>query len=205
MEQSVAVALAHFLALLVPGVDFFLIARTAVAGGWRRASGVCAGIATANGLLIAATFTGMALVSHPALVGILQAAGGCFLIWVGTAFLRSPTAVELPGVAGEDGASWRHSFGLGLASGLLNPKNLLFYASLASALAGATTLRLAGYGIWMVTVVLLWDLLVAALLGNTAAIAALARALPWLSRIAGIFLIVFGLALIAGLGVGLLS
>src|SRR5690606_20393944 len=41
MEQFVAIAVAHFLALLIPGVDFFLIARTAMTSGWRNASGAC--------------------------------------------------------------------------------------------------------------------------------------------------------------------
>ena len=59
MEQFAAVALAHFLALLIPGVDFFLIARTAMTSGWRNATGACLGIAAANGIFIAAAFSGI--------------------------------------------------------------------------------------------------------------------------------------------------
>ena len=76
MEQFLAVAAAHFVALLIPGVDFFLIARTAMTGGWRNATGVCLGIATANGIFIAAAFCGVSLISHPLLLDAIQLVGG---------------------------------------------------------------------------------------------------------------------------------
>ncbi len=41
MKQFVAVAIAHFLALLIPGVDFFLIVRTEITSGWCDATGAC--------------------------------------------------------------------------------------------------------------------------------------------------------------------
>ena len=68
MAQFATVATAHFVALLIPGIDFFLIARTGSTGGWRRATGACLGIATANAILIAAAFSGVALVSNPGVI-----------------------------------------------------------------------------------------------------------------------------------------
>jgi threonine/homoserine/homoserine lactone efflux protein len=50
MQQFLMIAAAHFLALLSPGPDFFLIARTSLSAGWRVAGGVCLGIAVANGV-----------------------------------------------------------------------------------------------------------------------------------------------------------
>ncbi|MET2951865.1 LysE family transporter, partial [Vibrio owensii] len=61
MEQFLIVALAHFLALLSPGPDFFLVARTSISAGWRVASGTCLGIALANGLFISLAFAGLAV------------------------------------------------------------------------------------------------------------------------------------------------
>lgn len=52
MPSFLLIASAHFLALLSPGPDFFLVARSALAAGWRTASGACLGIALANGLFI---------------------------------------------------------------------------------------------------------------------------------------------------------
>lgn len=203
MEQFAAVAAAHFLALLIPGVDFFLIARAAMNGGWRNASGACLGIALANGLFIAAAFSGMTFIDDPLLLGTVQAAGGVFLTYMGVAFLRARSGADaaggLPGVR----SSWRRNLGLGFTSGLLNPKNALFYVSLAAVISSAAPVALAFYGAWMFGVVLVWDLLVAFMLGSERALRKFAGYLPVLSKVAGGFLILLGLGMIATLIAGL--
>ncbi|MDF2491041.1 MAG: lysE type translocator family protein, partial [Pseudomonas sp.] len=83
MEQFLLIALAHFLALLSPGPDFFLVARTSISAGWQVASGACLGIALANGVFIVAAFTGVTLL-HPdsVLFLLLQLAGCAYLIYI---------------------------------------------------------------------------------------------------------------------------
>ncbi|MGP5013303.1 LysE family translocator [Glutamicibacter ardleyensis] len=196
MEQFAAVALAHFLALLIPGVDFFLIARTAMTSGWRNATGACLGIAAANGIFIAAAFSGISIISHPTVLVVIQLAGGAFLVFIGIAFMRSTPRLSHADDMTIEQATWVKNFGLGIASGLLNPKNALFYLSLATALAGAAPLTLVAYGTWMFTIVLVWDVIIAVALGSRRALARLARVVPWLTKIAGGFLILFGIALI---------
>lgn len=205
MEQFVAVAVAHFLALLIPGVDFFLIARTAMTNGWRAATGACLGIATANGIFIAAAFSGLSLVSNPTVLAVIQLAGGAFLLYIGIAFIRSNARFDPDQEAGAVQATWVRNFGLGIASGLLNPKNALFYVSLAAALAGASSLTLIAYGAWMFTIVLIWDVVVAIALGSKQALTRLARVVPWLTKAAGAFLILFGLVMIATVTLQLLA
>src|SRR3546814_10805338 len=61
MQQFIIIAAAHFLALLSPGPDFFLVARTSLSTSWRIASGACLGIAVANGVFIVAAFAGTAV------------------------------------------------------------------------------------------------------------------------------------------------
>lgn len=92
---------------------------------------------------------------------------------------------------------WVRSFGLGLASGLLNPKNARFYVSLAAALAGAEPLTLIAYGAWMFTIVLGWDVFVAIALGSTRALARLARMVHRLTTAAGAVLVLVGLGMLA--------
>lgn len=196
MEQFATVAAAHFLALLIPGVDFFLIARTAMSSGWRNATGACLGIACANGMFIAVAFTGISLITHPALLEAIQLAGGAFLISVGVAFLRSRAGTDLEESPQAERTTWLKNFGLGLASGLLNPKNALFYISLAAAVSTTQPLSLILYGAWMFTVVLAWDVFVAVALGSRRALVRLGRILPWLMRIAGGFLALFGTGMI---------
>jgi threonine/homoserine/homoserine lactone efflux protein len=203
MEQFLAVAVAHFLALLIPGVDFFLIARTAMTSGWQNASGVCVGIAAANAILITAAFSGLSLISDPVILNVVQAAGGVFLTYVGVAFLRARASAGLAQQPRAMRTTWVSNLGLGLASGLLNPKNALFYVSLAAALTDATHVSLVLYGAWMVTLVLVWDLFVAIALGSERALTGLSRVLPWLTKIAGGFLVVLGLGMILTLVVHL--
>lgn len=199
MEQFFAVAAAHFLALLIPGVDFFLIARTSMTSGWRNASGACLGIALANGIFIAAAFSGLSIISHPLLLGTIQATGGVFLTYMGISFLRSSSALVVPGGSPTMSTSWTRNLGLGFASGLLNPKNALFYVSLAAIVSGAGSVPVAFYGVWMFSVVLLWDLMIAVMLGSERTLTRFSRYLPVLTKSAGGFLVLLGLGMIVTL------
>ena len=201
MSLFLAVAGAHLLALLSPGPDFFLIARTALAHGWRIASGACAGIALVNGFFIAAAFSGTALL-HPGSLSfaLLQGAGCIWLLWLGVLFLRHAGRTSLAPVAATHArhaaASWWRAFGAGALSALLNPKNALFYASLAAVLGTRTGARVF-YGLWMFGAVLAWDLAIAVLIGNPHVLRRFARALPWLERLSGAMLIVLALGILA--------
>lgn len=210
MQQFLIIAAAHFLALLSPGPDFFLIARTSLAAGWRIASGACLGVALANGVFIVAAFSGMAaLRPEHALFVALQMAGCAYLLYLGVLFIRhagqtnlqqsaSPTTRAAPPTPQ---VSWRRAAGMGFLSGILNPKNALFYASLAAMLTGphASTAWKTVYGAWMFSIVLLWDLLVAGMIGNRAMLDRLGRAMPWLERITGAMLILIALAVLGAL------
>lgn len=192
MDQFAAVAIAHFLALLVPGVDFFLIARTAMTSGWRNTTGTCLGIATANAAFITAAFGGISLISHPIVLDAIRLAGGAFLVFIGIAFLTSRSRIDVSESHRTERTTWLRNFGLGVTSGLLNPKNALFYLSLAAAVSAAPPPALVFYGTWMVTVVLVWDIFVAVVLGSPQALSRMERVLPWLTTAAGISLALFG-------------
>lgn len=208
MQQFLIVAAAHFLALLSPGPDFFLVARTSLSGGWRVASGACLGIAIANGVFIAAAFGGTAaLRPESALFVALQLAGCVYLLYLGVLFVRhaganaldvAPARQRRTGRPAHDAAAWWRAAGMGFLSGIFNPKNALFYASLAAMLTGphASAGWKIAYGAWMFGIVLLWDLLVAVLIGNQAVLRRFARALPWVERGSGIVLIALALGVI---------
>lgn len=205
MQQFLMIAAAHFLALLSPGPDFFLIARTSLSAGWRVASGACLGIAAANGIFILAAFAGTtALRPDSAVFVTLQLAGCIYLLYLGFLFIRDAGANALAGVRVADGrvaepthpvTDWKRATGMGLLSGVLNPKNALFYVSLAAMLTGphATAGWKTIYGTWMFSIVLLWDLLVAIMIGNQAVLRRFGQALPWLERVSGAVLILLAL------------
>lgn len=194
MNQFVAVAGAHFLALLLPGPDFFLIAHSSMSTGWRRATGACVGIAAANAMFIAAAFAGLAILRPGDLLfTVVQLAGAGFLMYLGLRLLRADSSPLELRPAARPRRGWWKLAGIGYVSAALNPKNALFYAGLATALtAGAGTGQLAVYGIWMFAVVLIWDLLVAILVGNRVVLTRFARTLPILQRASGVALILVG-------------
>ena len=85
----------------------------------------------------------------------------------------------------------------GFSAGLLNPKNILFYASLFSlGLAPDTphTLQIA-FGLWMFMVVLLWDIGIAHLAGHPAVVRRFLAHIRRIEQATGVIL----LALAAGM------
>jgi len=91
---------------------------------------------------------------------------------------------------------------MGFLSGILNPKNALFYASLVSMVANASIAWKATYAMWMFSIVLLWDLLVAVAIGNPLVLRRFARSLPWLERASGVMLVLLAAALLFHLAWG---
>jgi len=204
MQQFLIIAAAHFLALLSPGPDFFLIARTSLSAGWRIATGACLGIALANGVFIVAAFTGTAALQPDSLsFAVLQMAGCFYLLYLGVLFIRhagrnalhmSTTSAHVITPA-HSVTAWYRAIGMGFLSGVLNPKNALFYASLAAMLSGphASGFWKTVYGVWMFSIVLLWDVMIGILIGNKSVLRRFARALPWLERTSGVVLILLAL------------
>lgn len=82
-----ALALAHFVALLSPGPDFFLLAAYALRHRLRGSIGICVGIALGNGCyILLAILGGAAIQQTPQLFVLLQLAGALYLLWVGSQY-----------------------------------------------------------------------------------------------------------------------
>jgi len=197
--QFAMVAGAHFLALLSPGPDFFLVVRSSLVLGARRAAAVCLGIALGNGVFIGAALAGLAATraSHGVLA-LLQWGGCLYLAWLGWRLLSASGETALPGESHEsdnDGGGCAAQLVAGFLSAVLNPKNALFYASLFSVLAGRRTPAAAqlGYGLWMFAVVFGWDLLVAWGVRLPPVRARFARSVRGVERVTG--LVLWGIAL----------
>ena len=193
-----ALALAHFVALLSPGPDFFLLVGYAVRYRMRDSTGLCVGIAVGNGLYILLAIIGWGILRQlPLLFTIIELLGALYLLWIGSLLIRSRPQT----LTGADARSTCPGFGkqllLGLGSSLLNPKNALFYLALMTALLGpsVTLLQQTMSGIWMTSVVLCWDLLIVMFIGLPQIQRRLTRGILWVERIAGGVLIIFGCAI----------
>ena len=193
-----ALALAHFVALLSPGPDFFLLVGYAVRYRMRGSAGLCVGIAIGNGLYILLAIIGWGILRQlPLLFTVIELLGALYLLWIGSLLIRSRPQT----LTGADAQSTCPGFGkqllLGLGSSLLNPKNALFYLALMTALLGpsVTLLQQTMSGIWMTSVVLCWDLLIVMFIGLPQIQRRLTRGILWIERIAGGVLIIFGCAI----------
>ena len=202
MQDFFFIAAAHFLALLSPGPDFFLVARSALAQGWRGAVGACVGITLANGVFIVAAFGGLSVLQADSKTFVMVQLAGCgYLFYLGWLFLRHAGKGSLEAVSAAGKAHWRSGVVMGFVCAILNPKNALFYVSLATVLASRQTSHgaMVAYGAWMVFAVLAWDMAVALAIGSATLRQRFARALPLLERLSGVMLIVLAVALLANI------
>ncbi len=160
----------------------------------RGSIGLCLGIAAGNALYIVLAIVGWGLLRRAPLLLLIELLGAGYLLWIGSLLIRSRPAT----LAMESVRAARPGFGrqllLGLGSSLLNPKNALFYLALMTSLLGAavTLLQQTVSGLWMVSVVFFWDLL----LVSAIALPQIQRrlgAIVWrVERAAGAILMLFG-------------
>lgn len=187
-------AISHFVALLSPGPDFFLLAGYAMRHRVAGSIGIILGIATGNALYILLAIVGWsALRERPDLFAIIELAGAAYLLWIGSRLCRSqPNGIGLEPVMVQR-PTLPSQYLTGLASSLLNPKNALFYLALMTTLLGpdVTLLQQSLCGIWMVSVVLAWNLLIVSTIGLPTIQSYLKRRGYLFERLAGGVLICF--------------
>jgi len=198
--EFLLIASAHFLALLSPGPDFFLILQTALRLPLRYAFAVCAGIASANAVYLLLAVLGLETVRQwTGLMLVLRYVGAAYLIYIGLLLLRAPMRPldESGPTSFLHVHSLRQQFTLGFLSGMLNPKNAIFYLSLFTAMVSPQTcLGLRGlYGLWMAALVLFWDMGVAVALGNERVKTRLGAWIFKIEKVAGTMLALFGVFL----------
>ncbi len=199
--EFLLIAGAHFLALLSPGPDFFLILQTALRMRLQYAAAVCAGIAAANAVYLTIAVLGLEAVREMhLLMQILRYLGSAYLIYIGFLLLRAPArsldSQENTSILRQK--SLAGQFALGFSSAIFNPKNAIFYLSLFTAMVSADTglgIRIL-YAVWMTSIVLCWDIGVAVAVGNSRAKRALGSWIFGLEKFSGGMLALFGLLLV---------
>lgn len=194
--------LALYAAVVIsPGPNFALISRLAVSGARSSALGATLGLAIAATFYAVLSMTGLALVLTRVswLAGMIQIAGGCYLVYLGLmAWISSGSQTTL---SQQGGASDSLSRGLriGMLVNLSNPKGIAFFIGLYAVAVPPET------AIWAKLTVLtggfaleiLWYSFVTALLSGQTARRAYERFGRWIERSIGTLLAAFGLRLIS--------
>lgn len=199
------VALAHFLALLSPGPDFVLIVKSSIKHGGKKSIGVAAGIASANAVYISLCLAGVGSIlaaSVTIMVG-LKIAGGLFLIYLAFMALKAKksSCAELAAFSTEHeeiGTTVAKEFFTGFMSGILNPKNLLFYLSLFTVVltSDVSFAFKLGLAVWMTLVVFLWDVAIIYFLSTNQVCQKFSKAAYYIDKFTGALLGIMGLAIV---------
>ena len=201
MELFIAIAITHFIALLSPGPDFFLILTTLLSHHKTVAQQVCWGIALGNAIILLLVFSSLYWVGKMDTLTLkyLKWMGACYLLYLSFLCFRYARS-KIDMIYSESGV--KHIVGLkqamlGLQSSLLNPKNILFYGSLTLLVAKQFDVyqKIAISG-WMVSVVLVWNLFLVGILTRKRWMDFLTQQSRWLYRISGVCFFMFALFLV---------
>lgn len=197
-----ALALAHFVALISPGADFFLIVGQSIRHGFKNSIWICVGIALANGVYIVLTILGWSAIrNYPSLFLGIEISGAVYLLWIGSLFIRSSKrsiAVTDKRHQSKKSLSLFKQLVMGFLSGILNPKNFIFYVSLMTSILGnqVTLVQQMTCGLWMFFAVLLWDILIAYAIAHPKFTHCLMNKIYLIERSAGVILILISAGII---------
>jgi threonine/homoserine/homoserine lactone efflux protein len=198
--EFLLIASAHFLALLSPGPDFFLIMQASLRLPFRYAIGVCTGITAANALyLLFAVFSLEVIRETTWLMTGLKYLGAIYLVFLGIMLLKTP--IRSLNRQSSDHFLQVHHFGkqffIGFMSGFLNPKNVIFYLALFTVMVSDKTglAMRCFYALWMIGVVFIWDCGMVLVIGRDQIRQWLGRSVFVVEKISGVMLTLFGLLL----------
>lgn len=198
--EFLCIAIAHFLALLSPGPDFFLIMQASLRLPVRYGIAICLGIGCANGLYLALAVVGLEMVRELSWLSIiLKYCGGGYLVFVGVMLLKAPSRT----VSTKEPAGFLHlqhlgrQFLIGFTSAILNPKNVIFYFALFTGMVSEQTSFLIRccYGLWMTLMVIVWDCGLVVFLHHWDMKTRLGRGIFYVEKCSGAALLFFGLVL----------
>jgi threonine/homoserine/homoserine lactone efflux protein len=205
MELFITIAITHFLALLAPGADFFLILKTVIEKGKTSAKYTCLGIAVGNAIILMLIYLSLYLLVQvdTDLIFFLKWLGIIYFAYLAFQCLRSGVSAQTVQDISDDKIKkmWKSSdlryFGLGLLSSLLNVKNLMFYTVLVILIYPKYNfIQNILLCIWMVALVLIWNVAILSFLSSNVYLSWLKRHFHHVYFLAGISFIFFMIVLI---------
>ena len=200
MSTFLTVALLHFFAVASPGPDFVLVSQQSFRYGRTVAIWTSGGIALGILFHVAISLTGLSLLlqSQPDLFWYLKLAASLYIGYLGFVSLISKESVDLQKVSMEKGDRYLKSISTGFLINALNPKAFIFFITVFTLVINEDTgLFIKGLlGIYMSLATFIWFTFVSIVLTNQIATERFKKAIPWLEKITGLFLIVLAIQII---------
>lgn len=203
MALFLTIALVHLIALMSPGPDFLFVSQTAVSRSRGQAMAGVVGITLGIAFWAGLALLGLQWLLHRVswFERVLMVAGGLYLAVMGIRLLRAAFAAKHGLVAAKaslvERTGWQ-SLRAGLLTNLANPKAVVYFGSVFSALLG-DHLDIGGrWGLWMLVTMesFAWFTLVAVIFALPPVRRGYLRMARWIDGLAGAVFIVFGLNLI---------
>ena len=221
LSLLLTLALIHAVALVSPGPDFAIMVKIATQQSRSAAVAAAVGISVAIVAHTILSLTGVSLVikSSHTLYLLVQIIGACYLAWMGWGALRAAFAVlatskGTQGVndSGMSGSavtpvplgttmSPKQGFLTGLYTNLLNPKALVFFLTLFSALItpSVTVSTKVAAAMLLLLLSLLWFGFLALMLSKAQVQRKLQRLTPVIDTVIGVIFIAVAFAIVSNL------
>lgn len=205
MELFLTIAITHFIALLTPGADFFLILKTLLESQKKAARFTCAGIALGNAIILISIYLSLFIIGqvNTELFILMKWLGVVYFAYLAIQCFRLAQSAQRVNELAEKRVhqpnknAYPKAFLSGLLSSLLNPKNLMFYSVLVILIYPQYNfVQNTLLCFWMVGLVLLWNLTIVQLIGSSIYLSWLNRHLHHLYYLAGFSFLLFMLVLI---------
>ncbi len=164
LQDFLLLALAHFLALISPGVDFFIIINSTLKNGKRFGIMTAFGISIANLAYILLALFGITIIKENIYIfNSLKILGSLYLFYISYHLIQSKKRnLFNKHIKYENGNKLFNSFIKGFISAILNPKNFIFYFTMFSITIEKSTpfsIQII-YALWMFFAVLIWDIFI---------------------------------------------
>lgn len=198
MDQFLAeffpLAIAHFIALIIPGPDFAIVLKQSITHGKKTALYTSLGIGTALSIHVALGLLGTSILIAQSDVAFssLQYLGAAYLLYLGMKSIRAtPSPSEKAETKRPLKPSLRHAFLSGFFTNALNPKVTLFCLSLFSVIIAPTTSTEARliYAAYMSLSTVTWFSFLSVVLGNTKVRNFFRKKAYWFERVMGVVFI----------------
>ena len=198
MLEFLTIAILHLFAVASPGPDFLLVTRQCLRFDRTVAIWASAGIAT--GILfhsfIAITGVTLIISSNPEVFKWLKVLASIYIAYLGyLSIFKSSTTVNDEDK--KDNENYVGSFTLGLITNILNPKAILFFITVFTAVVDVSTTRLllGLYGLYMSITTFIWFTGISYIFSNQGLRDRYKQFIPFFEKGIGIVLIIIALGL----------
>ena len=200
MSIFLTVALLHLFAVASPGPDFVLVSRQSFRYGRTVAIWTSAGIAIGILFHVALSLAGLSLLlqNQPDFFWYLKLVAALYIGYLGLTSLILKGPINLQGNSTDGEGRYLKSISSGFLTNALNPKAFIFFITVFTLVINEDTgiVIKSLLGIYMSTATFIWFTFISILLTNQKATERFEKAIPWVEKITGLFLLILAIEII---------